>query len=106
MPKKSYSDKIAELEKHVRRAGQRVSKKEKCIPTMLIAGIVAPILLFLMFFFIQPSFVQKKEGQKYVRSNAKTFYWTIGVTVIIWIAMYFFTYARGYNKSAMFCMKK
>lgn len=102
----SYAQKVSDLQSHVSAASAKVADKEKCFPTMLIAGIVAPILVTVLLYFLQPSFVQKKEGTKYVRNGPKVFYWTVLITVVIWIAMYLFTYCSGYSGAAMLCSRK
>lgn len=108
MPTKSseFSQKVSNLQRQISAASEKAAGKEKCIPTMLIAGIVAPILVWVLLYFLQPSFVQKKEGTKYVRDNTKVFYWTVLVTVVIWVAMYLFTYCQGYDSAAMLCSRK
>lgn len=102
----AFKERVAGLQKEITAVAGKAAGKEKCIPTMLIAGIVAPILVWVLLFFLQPSFVQKKEGVKYVRDNTKVFYWTVLVTVVIWIAMYLFTYCQGYEGAAMLCSRK
>ena len=101
-----FAQKIEDLQKQISSASGKASKKEKCIPTMIIAAIAVPILAWVLLYFLQPSFVQKKEGNKYVRSAAKVFYWTVGVTVVIWIAMYLFTYCQSYSGLSMLCSRK
>jgi heme/copper-type cytochrome/quinol oxidase subunit 2 len=102
----TFSEKVAELQGQINSASGKAASKEKCIPTMLIAGIIAPILVWLVLYFLQPSFVQKKDGNKYVRDNTLVFYWTVFVTVIIWVSMYLFTYCQGYDSAAMLCSRK
>ena len=102
---RSFKDKVSELQSHVSAVTDQASNKEKCVPTMLIAGIVTPFLVWILLYFLQPSFVQKKEGAKYVRSGTKVFYWAIIISVVIWIAMYLFTWCKGYDKAAMICRR-
>nr|QBK86338.1 MAG: membrane protein [Marseillevirus LCMAC102] len=100
-----FSSKIDKLQAHVEVSNAKAANKEKCVPIMLIVGIIVPLLIFLLLYFLQPSFVQKKEGTKYIRNNTKLFYWTLLITVVLWIAMYLFSYCKGYEKSAMLCRK-
>ena len=102
----TLSQKIQELQDITAEGERKIGAKERCVPTMAIAGAVIPLLAFLFFFFLQPGVVQKKEGNKFVRDGKKVFYWTIGVTLVLWVGMYIFTYCRGYQKSSMFCLKK
>lgn len=102
----TFAEKVAELQEQISSVSEKATGKEKCVPTMLIAGIVAPILVWILLYFLQPSFVQKKEGTKYVRDSTKVFYWTVLITVIIWVAMYLFSYCQGYQSAAMLCSRK
>lgn len=97
---------IDELSRLIRQKKEAISRKERCLPTMLIAGVVAPIIVWLLLYFIQPRFVQTKEGSKYTRSNTKVFYWTILVTVIIWVGMYLWTWCQGYGNISMLCARR
>jgi hypothetical protein len=101
-----FKRRVNELQSHISAASDKASKKEKCLPTMLIAGVAAPFFVALVLYFLQPSFVQTKEGTKYVRSSTKVFYYTVAVTVVLWIVMYLFTYCAGWNSAAMLCASK
>lgn len=100
-----FARRVRELESHLASATEKVAPGAKCVPTMLIAGLVAPLLIFLVLFFLQPSFVQRKEGTKYARDGKKVFYWTLGLTLAIWFAMYVFTWCKGYDRTAMLCSR-
>ena len=102
----SYKQKVSELQGMVDAASKKTASKEKCFPMMMAAGVAAPIIVWGTMFFLQPSFVQKKEGGKSVRDNKKVFYWTALITVILWVAMYLFTYCRGYSNASMICSKR
>ena len=101
-----FETKIRELQKSISKGKSKIARKERCIPTMLIAGIAAPILAWLLLYFIQPRFVQEKEGAKSIRSNTKVFYWTVLFTVLIWVGMYLWTWCQGFDKIAMLCSKR
>ncbi len=101
----SFIEKVDKLQSQLDASNAKVANKEKCVPIMLIIGVIVPLLIFLLLYFLQPSFVQKKEGTKYIRNNTKLFYWTLLITVVLWIAMYLFSYCKGYKKSAMLCRK-
>ena len=68
---------------------------------MAIAAAVAPVLIFLVLFFLSPSFVQRKEGNKYVRDLGKVFMWVVILTLVVWGGMYLFSYCAGYEGSAV-----
>jgi len=97
--------KIAELGRMVKQQASKLNEKERCIPVMLIAGIIVPIVIWLVLYFIQPEFVKVQEGSKKVRSNTKVFYWTVIVTVIIWVGMYLWTWCQGYEHTSMLCAR-
>lgn len=102
---KNYRDKVEQLENLLGEHQSKVQSKQKCLPTMMIAGAITPVILFLLFFFIKPSFVQVKEGNKFVRSGKKVFMYTIVLTLVTWLGMYLFTYCRGYNRASMLCAR-
>ena len=100
------------LNKYIKELGSRVDahknkimKKEKCLPMMLIAGIIAPVIIWLALYFIQPNFVQTKEGDAHTRSNKKVFYWSALITVLIWVGMYLWSWCQGYANISMLCSK-
>jgi len=94
---------IDRLSKLIKEKKEQISKKAKCFPTMIVAGIIVPIVIWLILYFVQPEFVQVREGSRKVRSTTKVFYWTIIITVIIWAAMYLWVWCRGYDKISMIC---
>lgn len=101
-----FAKKTEILERQLNGVRGGAAKKEKCIPTMLIAGVAAPFVVGLVLYFVQPSFVQKKEGGKYIRDKKKILMWTTIVTFVLWIAMYLFTYCSGYNSKSMMCASR
>ena len=96
----SYREKVQQLQGELRKA-EGILGSEKCIPTMAIAAAVAPVLIFLVLFFLSPSFVQRKEGSKYVRCLKKVFMWTVILTLVIWGGMYLFTYCQGWEATSV-----
>jgi|688.fasta_scaffold26078_2 heme/copper-type cytochrome/quinol oxidase subunit 2 len=84
-----------------------VDGKEKCFPTLLAVGIVIPIVIWILFYFIKPSFVQKKtDSGTYQRDMKKVFLWTFIITLILWVCLYLWTYCDGYDKFAVLCSRK
>jgi hypothetical protein len=102
--KASFEDKVNELQAQLDQGSKKIKAADSCYPTLMIAGIAAPFLLLIILFFLQPSFVQVKEGDKYVRSGRKVFYWSVALTLLIWLGMYLYTYCMGYDAS-MICAK-
>jgi len=93
-----YREKIAHLRNELNKA-EGLLGSEKCIPTMTIAAVVVPVLIFLVLFFLSPRFVQRKEGSKYIRCLKKVFLWTVILSIILWVTMYLYTYYKNYNGS-------
>lgn len=100
----SYRQKVAQLEQSIAQTSQTVKSKERCIPYMIIAGAIFPVLLGLILYFAQPAIVQTKEGGKMVRSTKKLFYWTIGITLLVWCLMYGYSWWSGHSVT-MVCTK-
>jgi len=86
---------------------KNIDSKEKCFPTLLIVGIVAPFIVWALFYFIKPSFVQKKAADgTYQRDSRKLFMWTFIVTLVLWACLYLWTYCKGYDRFASVCSRK
>ena len=100
-----FRDKVAQLQSSLDSSTKSVAAKESCYPTLMIAGIAAPFLVLVLLFFLQPSFVQRKEGKKYVRDGKKTFFWSVALTLILWLGFYLYSYCTGYNAAGMVCAK-
>lgn len=100
----NFKDKVEELQRKLDSATKSVKESESCFPMLMIVGIVTPFILLLLLFFLQPSFVQKKESNKYVRDGKKIFYWSLGLTIIVWLGLYLYSYCIGYNNT-MLCAK-
>ena len=101
----SLRQKVAQLQEKIDQTTQAVKTQERCVPTLLIAGAIVPVLFFAIFFFWQPKIVQRKEGSKYVRDLKKVFYWTVGITLLIWVAMYAFAWYKGYVGLGVVCAR-
>ncbi len=92
---KSFADKVSELQRNLDEGTKKVASKEWGFNPLLIAGGLAPFVLFLLLFFLQPSFVQREENGKFVRDNKKVFYWTVAGTAIAWLGLYLYTWCTG-----------
>lgn len=99
----NFQQKTKDLEDMVKSINVKATKK--CFPTLVALGIAVPIITFLALYFIQPSFVQKKDDTDGTveRDTTKVAYWTAFLSVIMWIALYLFTYCAGYSGKAMMC---
>lgn len=95
----SFEDRIVELEKQLESGGKKMKAADSCYPTLMIAGVIAPFLIMIILFFLQPSFVQRKEGEKYVRDGRRVFYWAVALTLLVWMGMYLYSYCTGYDAS-------
>lgn len=103
----SLSSKIDQLTKMTKSTSENIKGKEKCFPTLLIVGIITPIIIWMLFYFIRPSFVQKKNTDgTYTRDNKKVLLWTFIISVVVWVCLYLWTYCKGYDKNAFTCFKK
>jgi hypothetical protein len=97
--------KVTQLQEKIDQTGQVVKAQERCLPTLLIVGAIVPIFFFGLFYFWQPKIVQVKEGSKHVRSVKRVFYVTLAITIVIWIAMYFYAWYKGYVGMSMVCAR-
>jgi len=104
MSKTKSSEKLAALSSHVQDLEGNIARKEKCFPTTTVIAIAAPFIAGLGLYFLQPSFVQKQEGGKYVRDSKKMLLWTIGFSALVWIALFLFTYCKGGQNPSKVCL--
>lgn len=101
-----FSRKVNELQAHINKANGKIANKEKCIPTMTIVAAVIPFIVWALLFFLKPSFTMQDKNGEYVRNGKKIALWTTVTTGTLWLALYLFTYCRGYKGSSAFCKKK
>lgn len=101
----TFQEKIERLQASLDEKTKSVSAKEKCFPTLLVTGIAVPFLLFIILFFLKPSFVQKQEGNKYVRDHRKIFFYSMALTLLVWLGMYLYSYCIGYSNAGMVCTR-
>ena len=101
-----FEEEISTLRQTAELMDERITRKKKCIPTLLIVGLAIPFIVWLVLYALQPSFVQKKQGSKYVRDNMKIFQWCILISVIFWCALFLFSFCRGASKTGEICMFK
>lgn len=103
----TFKSKINDLTKVTNDTAKKLGEKEKCIPTLLIVAVIVPFVIWALFYFIKPSFVQKKNPNgSYERDNKKVFMWGFVVTLVVWVCLYLWTYCQGYDKNAFLCKRK
>ena len=95
----NFSKKVEELEEEISKCVGNTTTK--CIPTSVIIGAIIPFILALVFYFGQPWFVKKKEGDKDVRDPKKILMYVIILTIVCWLAMYW--YLKGFSNLSMVC---
>lgn len=101
-----FSKKVNELGAHIAKANGKISAKESCMPTLLIAAVAVPIVVWLLLYLVKPSFTQMKDKEgKFVRCPKRIAMWTAIITLILWGAMYMFTYCKGYDAASAFCKR-
>lgn len=100
-----YANTISELRNSVQNIRNSINESRSpplgsslrsCLSVTTVVGFFIPFILLLLLYLVQPSFVQKKEGNKYVRSGGKVALWTIILTAVVWLGMYLFTFCKGY----------
>jgi hypothetical protein len=99
----NFENKIKELQRQIDAVsgGPTTSTPGTCFPTLTVIAVAIPIAVFLGLYFINPKLVQVKDGIKQVRSNTKVFLWTVVFTLILWAALYTYSYIRGHNGSSI-----
>lgn len=88
----SYKEKIQKLQSLTEEGERKIKTKETAIPMSVMIGAAVPFIILIILYVLQPKFVTKKEGDKQVRDGTKIFYWTLGLTIVIWGAMYGWVY--------------
>lgn len=100
----SFREKVDQLSAAIDEGHRRVSIKDQCFPTAVATGVVAPFATMLILFLSKPSFVRRSEGTRSVLSVKKMFWYTLGITILIWGMMYIFNMFRGFDRVAMMCV--
>lgn len=59
-----------------------------CVPKVVIYGAVAFVAVWLILYFMQPKFVKSQDGDKLVRNKSKVFFWTLGLSALLWAGLY------------------
>lgn len=91
--KKLMADTQSDIESYEKLTDDKSKTK---ISKTLIVSILAPIIVFILLYVIQPSFVESEDDSGTIeRDNRKVLLWTLGVSVIIWICLYLFKYCKS-----------
>ncbi len=99
---------IAELREIIGTPEDRVveSKREVqrvCFSSVWILIAITPVVMFILLYFIEPGFIQKKEGNKYVIDNRKLWgYWFL-FTFVVWVLLFLYMFSRGYKSNIDMC---
>jgi len=96
-----FKEKIEKLQAATEEGQRKLDAKVRSIPTNVIIGVIVPFVVLLILVLVQPSFVQKKEGDKHVRDGKKIFYWTIGITLVAWAGLYLWSNYKGYKPASI-----
>ena len=80
----NFQDKIKALENELKGVNEGVA----CTGLITIGAIAAPIVTWLVLYFLNPYFVRGQYKKK--RDNSKVLMWTVFITIIIWVIMYFY----------------
>ena len=100
-----FAERITDLENLLASTEKSVAAKDRCMPTMVIAGLATPLVLLLLLFFIQPRFVTRKEGKRKIRDGKKIALYTAIGTVLVWAVMYFYSKSQGMGSGSMTCQR-
>ena len=87
-----FEQKVNALSSLMSDTSSKAEKKEGGFPMKIIAGLIIPFVVAVGLFFGKPSFVKNEKDE---RENSKVFYWTLLITVVIWVLMYIGFYCAG-----------
>lgn len=103
----TLNEKIASLEAATKQAEAKLQVNAgACIPTSLIIAVLIPIFIFIILWWWNPGFVQVKVNGKSTRSTARVFFWTIGLTALIWLFMYMYARCDNFKNISKLCFWK
>lgn len=97
----TFEEKLDALTLEVDKATAAEGGKSKCFSIPLIAGIATPFILAGVLWTAKPGFVTKKINDKPVVDFKKLLQWTIVMSIIIWLALYLYTYCQDSGTSLM-----
>lgn len=99
-----YSERVRDLQSRLE--GLTGVTQAKCFPTILVATILTPIIVWLVLYFLQPWFVRKKEGSGTTKDNSKVLVWTVIITAVIAAIVFGFSWYMNYDFVGQLCLLK
>lgn len=86
-----YRSKVKQLENELAKV-KFTPENETCVSNIWLVGAGAPVVIFLIIYFLNPSFVNSKneKGQE-EQSITKVIIWTTVFSLLVWGGLY------GYN---------
>lgn len=75
-----------------------------CFNSIWILFAVIPVIIFLTLFFMEPGFIQKKDGNKYVLDKSKLLTFWAAFTAGFWLLIILYAFSRGYTSNTDICL--
>ena len=98
----TFDKKINELEKSLNEAKTNM-KNKKCIPYVVIVGIIIPFLTWIVLYMSKPSFIKNTDDEEQKTNMKKLFLYTVLITVLFWAGLYGYSYYRGFENLTSLC---
>jgi heme/copper-type cytochrome/quinol oxidase subunit 2 len=92
--------KISTFKETLNRIDKEIECQNSCISTLTIVAIAMPFIIWLLLFFIKPSFVKNELNE---RSTKKVVTWTVILTAISWAILFGYSYFTG-NIGSLACL--
>lgn len=102
----SLDRKIENLEKKIKEAeiGDEIGLDyTKYLNAPIIIGAATPLVLAGILAAVKPKFILKKDDDKDILDYKKLIQWTLIVSIIVWIGLYFYSYNQGSFRSLGAC---
>ena len=75
-----------------------------CFSSIWILVAIIPIVVFILLYFIEPGFIQKREGNMWIISNNLLWgYWAL-FTFVNWVLVLMYVSSRGYKSNVEMCV--
>lgn len=95
---------LDEINQILKKQGADIISKDSCTPTLLVSGIFAPFAIWLGLYFSAPDFVTVKEGSVNVVCGKQVLKWTFILSLVVWGALYAYSYFSGYGSDSNLCL--
>jgi heme/copper-type cytochrome/quinol oxidase subunit 2 len=100
----TFDDKIEELKKQVDSlSSSKKGPSFSCGTTSLIVGGIVPFVVVGLFYIIKPKFLMKQETTPPTVNTKKLVQWALVITVMLWIALYIYSF-YGDSLSSLMCI--